>query len=112
MSPLQAISPARRHDRVHARLRVAYGEGTIDYREHAESISEGGLYINTNEVLRVGTQLVVRIEFPDRTVCHRGEVTWAIRVPDHLRDQMVCGMGISFLDPAPQWQEFFREWRG
>jgi hypothetical protein len=61
-------------------------------------------------VFKVGTRLVVRIEFPERAVCHRGEVTWAIRVPEHLRDQMVCGMGISFIDPDPQWPLFFREW--
>lgn len=66
--------------------------------------------INTNDVLEVGTRLIVRIEFPERAVRHRAEVTWAIRVPEHLRKQMVCGMGLSFIDPDPQWPEFFALW--
>ena len=111
MSQIQTAAPARRHDRVHTRLRVAYGEAAFERVDHAESISEGGLYIDTNEVLRVGTRLIVRIEFPNRTVCHRGEVTWAIRVPEHLQEQMVCGMGVTFIDPDPQWPVFFRNWK-
>jgi hypothetical protein len=110
MNQVVTAPAARRHDGVRARLRVSYGTGSLDCASHVKSISEGGLYINTNEVFKVGTRLVVRIEFPERAVCHRGEVTWAIRVPEHLRDQMVCGMGISFIDPAPQWPLFFREW--
>jgi len=110
MSQVETAPCARRDERVRARLPVTYGDGAIDRRSFAESISEGGLYVNTNEVFKVGTRLVVRIEFPDRAVCHRAEVTWAIRVPEHLREQMVCGMGLSFIDPDPQWPEFFHRW--
>jgi len=110
MSQASIAEGARRHDRVRARLPVTYGAGVGESSSLVESISEGGLYINTNDVLKVGTRVVLRIEFPERTVCHKGEVTWAIRVPEHLRDQMVCGMGISFIDPDPQWPEFFRTW--
>ena len=111
MSQASTASAARAHDRVATRLRVTYGVGAVDSASHAESISEGGLYINTNDVFKVGSRLIVRIEFPERAVCHCAEVTWAIRVPDHLRDQMVCGMGVSFIDPDPQWPEFFRRWQ-
>lgn len=101
----------RRDTRVRTRLRVSYGIGAIDLSGFAESVSLGGLYINTNDVFKVGTRLVLRVEFPDRAVCQRGEVTWAIRVPEHMRDKMVCGMGISFIDPDPQWREFFANWQ-
>lgn len=108
----QATAPCvRKFDRVQTRLRVSYGVDAIDRTDHAESVSEGGLYINTNEVFKVGTALILRVEFPERAVCLRGEVTWAIRVPEHLRDRMVCGMGISFIAPDPQWPEFFRRWK-
>jgi len=110
MSQVATTAGARLHDRVETRLRVTFGVGSIDRESRAESISEGGLYINTNDVLKVGTRLIVRIEFPERAVCHRGEVTWAIQVPEHLRDKMVCGMGISFIDPDPQWPKFFNCW--
>jgi hypothetical protein len=110
MSHVETASDSRRSGRVRVRLPVSYGVGTTDRHDYAESISAGGLYINTNDVLKVGTRLLLRIEFPERVVCHRGEVTWAIRVPEHLRDHMVCGMGVSFIDPDPQWSEFFRRW--
>ncbi len=103
---------SRRHGRVRAPLWVSYGIDSIDSAGCAESVSEGGLHINTNDVLGVGTRLLLRIEFPDRAVMQQGEVTWAIRVPDHLCDEMVCGMGIRFLDPDPDWLDFFRGWRG
>ncbi len=112
MNQPKVRSWSRRHSRVRARLWVSYGIDSIDSAGCAESVSEGGLHISTNDVLGVGTRLVLRIEFPERAVLQLGEVTWAIRVPEHLRDEMVCGMGIRFLDLDPGWMEFFRGWRG
>ena len=112
MNQPKVRSWSRRHSRVRARLWVSYGIDSIDSAGCAESVSEGGLHISTNEVLGVGTRLVLRIEFPERAVLQLGEVTWAIRVPEHLRDEMVCGMGIRFLDLDPEWMEFFRGWQG
>ncbi len=111
MDKMNVRRHSRRHRRVRTRLWVSYGVGSIDSAGCAESLSEGGLHINTNDVLGVGTRLVLRIEFPDKAVVQNGEVTWAIRVPEHLRDEMICGMGIRFLDPDPEWLEFFRAWR-
>jgi len=110
MNELATSIRNRRHRRIRARLHVTYRVGTEEHKDYAESISEGGLYVNTNEVLEVGTRLVVRIDFPDHAVSHLAEVVWAIRVPEHLRHQMVCGMGLSFIDPDPQWVEFFSRW--
>jgi Tfp pilus assembly protein PilZ len=101
----------RRHARIRTRIRVSYGIGVADRSGLAESISEGGLYINTNDAYKVGTPLVLRIDFPERTVVQRGEVVWAIRVPEHLRESMVCGIGVSFVDPDPDWLAFFHRWR-
>ncbi len=112
MNRLNVRRRSRHHGRVRTRLWVSYGIDSIDSAGCAESVSEGGLHISTNDVLGVGTRLVLRIEFPERAVLQLGEVTWAIRVPEHLRDEMVCGMGIRFLDPDPEWTEFFRGWRG
>ena len=89
---------------------MTYGIETTDRTAFAESISAGGIYVNTNEVYKVGTRLILCIQFPERVVCHRAEVAWAIQVPEHLRDSMMCGMGISFSDPDPQWSEFFDAW--
>ena len=101
----------RRGERVHSRLPVNYGPGDFDCKSFAESISLGGLYIHTNEVFKVGTRLVLRVDFPEKTVCLQGEVTWAIQVPDQLQKTMVSGMGISFIDPSPEWHAFFERWK-
>jgi Tfp pilus assembly protein PilZ len=101
----------RRHDRIRTRLPVRYGPGTADREGFAESISEGGLYIGTNRVYRVGTRLLVEIDFPGKTFYHHGEVVWAIAVPEHLRETMICGIGIGFTRPDPSWSEFIRNWK-
>ena len=111
MNRLNVRRRLRRQGRVRTRLWVSFGVDSIDSAGCAESVSEGGLHINTNNLLGVGTRLVLRIEFPDRAMMRHGEVTWTIRVPEHLRDDMVCGMGIRFLDQDPEWLEFFRGWR-
>jgi Tfp pilus assembly protein PilZ len=112
MSFVPTASPClRSDDRVRTRLRVSYGLDALECSSFVESISPGGVYINTNEVFKVGTRLALRIEFGERAVCLQGEVTWAIRVPEGLKDRMVCGMGVAFIDPDPQWPELFLTWK-
>lgn len=102
---------ARGKERVNTRLRVLYGIGSTDRIGYTENISLGGLYINTNQVLKAGERLLLRIEFPRRAILKRGEVMWSIRVPEHQRSTMVCGIGISFIDADPDWPAFFRSWK-
>jgi hypothetical protein len=101
----------RRHPRVRTSLVVHYGPETPDRTASAETVSEGGLHIRTNDTLKVGTRLVLRIEFPERPVQLRGEVVWSIRVPAHLERDMVCGMGVRFLGGDLEWPAFFRRWK-
>jgi len=108
---IQASQSTRRHQRVRTRLRILYGVGVPEFEATADSISLGGAFINTNNVLKVGSRVVIQIEFPERTVRHRGEVTWAIRVPEHQRETMICGMGIVFIDADESWTTFFENWR-
>ena len=100
-----------RHERVSARLRVSYGVAKAEFVGYADNVSETGLYINTNRVFKNGTRLVLEIEFPERTVPLVGEVVWAIRVPEHERSSMVCGMGVQFVRPEAWWPEFFGAWK-
>ena len=105
------IDEQRRSPRVRSRLPVRYGYVTVDRSAVAENVSEGGLFIRTNQVLPVGSQITMEIEFPERTVIHTGEVLWAIRVPEHMAQSMDCGMGIRFLDTVPDWVGFFARWK-
>jgi len=108
---IETPTSIRRHDRVRTRLSVLYGIGAPEFEATAESISIGGIFLNTNNVLKVGSRVIVQINFPGRFICHCGEVTWAIRVPEHQRETLVCGMGVSFVDPDPSWATFFKAWR-
>ena len=99
-----------RSARVRTRLRVAYGIMEPEFVGYADNVSERGLYINTNRVFKNGTRLNLEIEFPARSVRLVGEVVWAIRVPEHERSSMVCGIGVEFVGPEPWWPSFFREW--
>jgi hypothetical protein len=101
----------RRSERVRVRLPVRYGPGSVEREGFADSISEGGLYINTNRIYKVGTSLLVEIDFPGRTFYHQGEVVWAIAVPEHQRSALICGIGIGFTRPDPAWPGYFREWK-
>ncbi len=101
----------RRHPRIPARLTVRFGVAETDREAPAENISEGGLYLNTNEVFPAGTQLTLRIGFPSGPVWLRGEVVWAIKVPASRRDSMICGMGVQFVDTRPDWPSFLRRWQ-
>jgi len=101
----------RQSPRVRTCLPVRYGYVTLDRTAVAENISEGGLYIRTNQVLPVGSQIAMEIEFPERTVVQTGEVLWAIRVPQHMAATLICGMGIRFVDTSPGWTDFFQRWK-
>jgi len=106
------MSDNRREDpRVRSQLPVRYGYVTADRSALAQNVSEGGLYIRTNQVLPVGSQISMEIEFPERTIVHTGEVMWAIRVPEHMAATLVCGMGVRFVDTIPGWSAFFRRWK-
>jgi hypothetical protein len=101
----------RRSARLRTELRVRYGVESLDHVEQAQNICEGGLYIATNRVLEVGTRIQLAIAFPDQEPLLAGEVVWAIQVPEHLRQSVVYGMGIRFVDPHPAWPECFRRWK-
>jgi len=100
----------KRSERVSARLPVRYGLAELEHSTFAENISETGLFISTNEVFQVGTRLHLELEISGRTVHQVGMVTWAIRVPEHQRGQMVHGMGIEFVRAGLEWPEIYRDW--
>jgi uncharacterized protein (TIGR02266 family) len=101
----------RRYPRIRTSLVVHYGTEEPHRSAHAETLSEGGLCIRTNDTFKVGTRLALRIDLPERAVCMRGEVVWSIQVPQHLEQDMACGMGIRFLGGDADWPALFRRWR-
>ena len=70
------------------------------------NISELGIFVRTNQPLQVGTRLTLRFAVPDasETFVLRGQVQWVnpLRV---LAENLNPGMGIRFLDLAPEERE-------
>lgn len=100
-----------RPERIRNPIRVFYGPDAPDYADYAENISEGGLFISTNRVFAVGTRLHVELRFPSRTWKLNGEVAWAIKIPEHERGNLVCGMGVQLVGGGPEWYAFFKRWK-
>lgn len=100
----------RKPKRARRRLRVRYGIATADRTAFTKDISDTGLCIHTNMVHRPGTTLQVEIHFPDRTFSHWARVIWAKRVPPQLAHVVDCGMGLTFIEPSPEWIDFFDAW--
>lgn len=98
--------------RARKRLMVRYGAEKLDRSAFTRNISSTGLFLQTNAVLKPGTTMQVEMKFPERTFNMWARVIWAKRVPPELARVMGCGMGIRFVDPDPEWREFFFGWAG
>ncbi|NIM61212.1 MAG: hypothetical protein GTO30_06010 [Acidobacteria bacterium] len=97
--------------RYSARLLVRFGVQGLERRAPVANISEGGMCVRTNDVYKTGTRILIALELPGGEVHLRGEVMWAIRVPEHQRETMEHGMGVQFLDAGPGWKKAFGDWR-
>ena len=99
-------------DRAKRRLMCRYGVDKADKTGFTMNLSETGVFVKTNSVFPPGTTLHVELAFPDRSFSMWGRVVWAKKVPPQLAHILECGMGICFIDPTPEWLEFFEGWRG
>lgn len=111
MQQANSVIDKRRKSRIPARLSVRFGSRACDLPAIAENISEEGLYINTNRIFPVGTTLQIQIEFPDCAIFRHAKVVWAIQAPEHMREDLICGMGVEFVGHNPEWYPVYRRWR-
>lgn len=104
--------PEKRNDeRLRKRLMVRYGVEAPTKTAFARDLSEGGVQIQTNNVLTPGTTLQIELQFPDRTFTLWARVCWAKKVPPQLAYTLHCGMGLEFLQVDPEWVKYFRDSR-
>jgi len=101
----------RASPRAKRRLMVKYGTEKADRTAFTGDVSESGLFLRTNAVLAPGTVVQVEIEFPERKWSLWGRVAWAKKVPAQLAHVIPCGMGIEFVEPPPDWSDFFAAWQ-
>lgn len=71
------------------------------YVGFTDNISEGGLFVATQELLDIGEQVRLEFELPgsDETIEVDGEVRWHRRVSD-IKDGIYPGYGVQFIDLA------------
>ncbi len=100
----------RRIIRARKRVMVRYGVAAADRTAFTKNVSESGLFLQTNMILKPGTTMQVQMRFPDRTFNFWARVVWAKQVPPALAHVLDCGMGIRFVDPGPEWLEYYKSW--
>ncbi len=110
-APLKGPEHKRVMNRSRKRLMVRFGVAKPERTAFTKNISDTGLFINTNHVMRPGTMIQVEVHFPDRTFSHWARVVWAKQVPAELAHIVECGMGIRFMDPSPDWGEYYLRWK-
>jgi uncharacterized protein (TIGR02266 family) len=101
----------RKQNRARKRLLVRYGEETPDQKAFTQNLSEGGMYVKTNDVLPPGTELTLEIQTDEGTFLLQGVIAWVKRVPANLAHLLPAGMGIQLTQPPRAWIEFCERWK-
>lgn len=96
--------------RTRRRLMVRYGTSEANKTAFTKNVSDTGLFLQTNSVLRPGTTIQVEVVFPDRAFKMWARIVWAKKVPAQLAHILACGMGVCFIDPQADWIEYYHSW--
>ena len=90
----------RRFRRRKVRVLVDFQGSTGVRYEYATTLSAGGLFIETEEPIDIGTPIRVRFRLPESDQVHQveGRVAWHQRTRSGAPITRAPGMGIEFLD--------------
>lgn len=100
----------RRDIRIDYPIVVSYECGDVQRWGVTINLSETGLYLQTDQVLEVGTQFRMKIEASTRFLL-TGEVQWVRSAMDPLRPSGIAGMGVQLHSPSKEWRLFIRSLR-
>jgi uncharacterized protein (TIGR02266 family) len=84
----------RKHPRLSMSVEVDFGSEHNFYSAQTRDISVGGLFIETDVALPIGTRLRIDLKFLKKKLQAEGEVTWVL-VGDK---QATVGVGVRFVD--------------
>ncbi|MCJ7833144.1 MAG: PilZ domain-containing protein [Deltaproteobacteria bacterium] len=96
----KAIAPRekRRHVRFPVHLAVQYGvEAPVEYTSFILNMSMGGVFIQTDQPLSVGTKILIHIYIPP-DVKLLGEFTGEVAWVNDRNPRIHKGMGVKFSD--------------
>ncbi len=89
----------RQLGRMAARLLVQYGQNPDELNSHySVNISQGGVFVATQDVIPVGTPLALRVQLPQQkdSLSCKGRVAWLNHPETGKKPQLPTGMGIEF----------------
>ena len=91
----------RQHNRVTISAVVNLSSEDNFYAGAARDISVGGLYVETEAGLAIGTEVTALLKLPSKVLSLRAEVVWSVAT-----GSKTVGMGLRFLNmPAPAKRE-------
>jgi uncharacterized protein (TIGR02266 family) len=92
----------RRFSRRRVRLLVDFLDGAGIRCEYATALGPGGLFIETEEPIAIGTPIKVRFRLPECDRVHEieGRVAWHQQANPGEPTTRAPGMGIEFVDAA------------
>ncbi len=91
------MNDRRQHPRLSIAVEVDFGSENNFYSARTRDISVGGLFIEWDVALPIGTRLRVDLKFLQKQIHAEAEVTWVL-VGD---GEQVVGMGVRFLELPP-----------
>jgi uncharacterized protein (TIGR02266 family) len=91
----------RQHSRATISAVVNLSSEDNFYAGAARDISVGGLYVETEAGLPIGTEVTALLKLPSKVLSLRAEVVWSV-----AKGSKTVGMGLRFLNmPAPAKRE-------
>ena len=97
----------RKDERKFKRLRVRYGPEKAVHLAYAIQVSESGAFLLANRpVFARGSRIVVEFDTEQGKIITGAIVRHAKNLPPQLARFSSSGMGVEFLSPPPELQEF------
>lgn len=99
----------RRFPRVMVRALVDYESQNTYLYDYSENLSQGGIFIQTDNPLKIGELIDLKFSIPDieKVFQIKGEVRW---VEHQGNKQIPKGMGIEFKDLTEDDRELLKEY--
>ncbi|MBJ6723189.1 response regulator [Geomesophilobacter sediminis] len=91
----------RYEERAHVRLLVSYGSNNeFPLTDYSINLSTGGLFLETEALLSVGTRIQAEFVLPHDSSCIRcnAKIAWINSSYYQSNPQLAVGMGVQFLD--------------
>ena len=97
----RGMQEKRQHNRVTISAVVNLSSEDNFYAGAARDISVGGLYVESDAGLAIGTEVTALLKLPSKVLSLRAEVMWSV-----AKESKTVGMGLRFLNmPAPAKRE-------